>query len=628
MAGRKIKSKGKRRGSRSEVHTKHTGGLMIVRDYHDLAFKYFATQVQAAGRYSEAPSPLRSEFWLKQVVGTYPPDDGRKLVEEYLRIAETELQNAVAGNSIAYWLHLLRRLAPMAVGVDRAPATISLTRTAMEAAVQKCSAAKLCHRIGISTEVPSSAILNGALLKIGDTDVAQRLLANPQLVLTDFGVEEFAQAVTVEKLAFEVWWSMSLLRILGKGAPLIVTGDPDSPVIDGRSNELDFLLRNYDARQGGFTATATATVFEDAFRHDSEGIVFLPRYNVHRVTFDVISPFFERLANHPFFMLGRRAAPNFLWLPFNIKSFLHAHLPFGTAFQASHGVTLESVIAVIATMAHETFASWIRQPERCLLRSWQRAYEGPLRLDEYVQHIANVMPSVTSALGLEINPEEVFVRRAVDFLTLDGATRNQIGVSYSGPHSVFLPCGTDRVLVDMAYLFSRLYHLFHGLEVSDQNFKGRALENAIPADRTVLSNKQLFANDGSSRQVDAAIAIGEILLIVECRANSRSIAFDRGMPAAIARRREIIESALNDIDDKAAWLKKHPKGSRHDLTRFGGILPIGVTPFPEFIHSRMPRYWLDSWLPRVLSLDELRDALENGSLARAAKNCLNVVRLK
>src|SRR5262249_45393480 len=125
-----------------------------------------------------------------------------------------------------------------------------------------------------------------------------------------------------------------------------------------------------------------------------------------------------------------------------------------------------------------------------------------------------------------------------------------IDVGYPGPHSVFLPCGQDYKFIDYAHLWRRLYHLFHQVTPSDQNFKGEALEIFTRGERSVLPSGELKAVDSTSRQIDAAFGIGELLVIAECRAVARSIAFDRGDPVALEKRRQVIETALNDIDEK------------------------------------------------------------------------------
>src|SRR5262249_1736408 len=150
--------------------------------------------------------------------------------------------------------------------------------------------------------------------------------------------------------------------------------------------------------------------------------------------------------------------------------------------------------------------------------------EGPCRLPKYEEAIQTALHSAIAQLGLPFDPAGISVREAVEFLTLRAEKRDGIGIGYPGPHHVFLPCGEDRGFVDSAHLFRRLVPLFHGVSLSDQNFKGEALEVLTRRGRSVLPSGELKGADGTSRQIDAAFGIGELLVIAECRVVARSIA--------------------------------------------------------------------------------------------------------
>jgi hypothetical protein len=624
------KGRKKKRGQRTKrTRTPMAGGhTVLVLEYYQLAFLSIVKELSVPGRYSPAPSAKRRSFWQLIPPGLYSPVKGQEFVHLYLRSLEDDLRTRTSQQSIAYWLHVFRRLAPTPIGRDTSPTTVLLTRAALEAAVQKWASFALCGRVAHSDRVPPSAILKGFLIATRDEQTLAFLRAQPQLVLTDFGAPEYLAALETEKLGYEVWRSMALLRILGKGAQLEV-GDAEELVHDNRSDELDTLVRHYDQRGGGLpTATATGTVFEHAFQERSAGVVVLPHYNVEGITFAQLRPLFQRFLGRPLGTPGGQGGPNFVWLPFNLRTFYEAHQPFSAAFRETHGVALESVLAVIGTICRELFLAWLEQPERHLLRLWQRAYDGPLRLAEYEETIRVNVPLALAALQLPFDPASLDVRAGVEFLTLREDRRQDIGISYSGPHYVFLPAGEERVFADYAYLWLRLYHLFHGVSVPDQNFKGDALERSVHRGESVLPTGELKGCDGTRRQVDAAFALDDILVIAECRAVTRSIAVDRGDLQALEKRKQVIEKALNDIDEKARWLASHREGTNYDVTPYRLILPVGITPFTEFISSLASRFWISDTLPRVLTPAELAAALDDGSMTAAAPASPNAVRLE
>ncbi len=143
----------------------------------------------------------------------------------------------------------------------------------------------------------------------------------------------------------------------------------------------------------------------------------------------------------------------------------------------------------------------------------------------------------------------------------------------------------------------------------------------------IITRHLACALDGTSRQVDAAFALDDTLVIGKCRAVGRSLAVEKGDPQALDLRKRLIERTLTDIDEKATWLQTHQAGSNYAVGSYQWVLPVGVTPFKEFIHSRDSRFWIDEQLPRVLSPGELQKALEDGTLRAAAARSPNRVKL-
>jgi len=455
----------------------------------------------------------------------------------------------------------------------------------------------------------------------------ESLRTQSQLVLTDFGLPEFCDAIEVEKLAYEVWLAMAMLRSLGKGAELVV-----SPEIGGvgtrKSDELQFLVDHYDARQTAMHTTATGTTFEDTVQGKNNGLVPLPQYNVQQTPFASFDPIFRRLGCSLEGPPGQVSTTNFIWIPFDLRAYYHAHKPFSAAFKEKHGVSLESVVAIIGTILRNAAFEMVTDYPRRFIRLWQRAYQPPCPIENYRQRIYNGLPTVLSHLELPLRPEEVDVDGAMAFLTLTDARRGDIDIGYGGPHCIFLPAGEGKIIIDYAYIYLRLYYLFHRVSIPDQNFKGDALENVTRRGGSVLPTRALKAPDGTERQIDAAFAIEDTLVICECRAVAKSIAVFRGEPQALEKRIRVIETALSDVDEKAHWLASHPQGSNYDVTQYRLIMPVAVTPFLEFIPSRSSRYWIDERLPRVLTPAELQEALTDGSIRTAAPHCPNSVRLR
>jgi hypothetical protein len=623
--GRKSKRRQRKTANRKRRQQKRrpTPRRILAREYYNLAFLAFHEELEERRLYSRAFSAKRRAFWDVVPPGVHKSAQAQELLRAYLQSISTDLRTRISAQSLAYWMHLYRRIGPEAIGENNHPKTIFATRATIEAAVQKWGKSSLCDRIALSDRVQPSQILRGYLQK-HEPDTLAEVVAHPQLVLTDFGPAELVEFYETEKLAYEVWRSMAQLRIVGKGAELVVDHSEDPIVFDDRDDELDFLVSSFHDRSTPFEVTASGTVFKSASDSPRGAVIFLPTYNLAQIDFSELSPFFSGLRGEPTVVHGE-GGPNFAFGAINMREFYAAHLAFRDAFFQKHGVSLESVLALVTAIGLSMKLSWPTNI-KLLIRHMSRGYDGPSTVPAFRHHIEPYVSAAVEALQFNIKPEALDLDGAICFFSLSEPAKVDIDIAYAGPHAIFLPCTEDQVFVDYAYILRRLYHLFYGVSPPNQNFKGDALELITDGDTSVLPTTELKGADGTSKQIDAAFAAdAETLVICECRAVGRSIGFDRGDASAIEKRRQVVESVLHDADDKARWLSSHPKGSNYDISTFRRILPIGVTPFSEFIHSRAAHFWISDRLPRVLMPSELKDALEEGMIAEAALTSCNTV---
>ena len=172
----------------------------------------------------------------------------------------------------------------------------------------------------------------------------------------------------------------------------------------------------------------------------------------------------------------------------------------------------------------------------------------------------------------------------------------------------------------MLGLVRRLYNLFVGVNIPDQNFKGEALEHLVRFSKSVLPPKGCKIENGEKKQVDAAFKVGNRLVIVECKAIGISIGFSRGDSHAIQYRKEQLDNALKQVDEKAQWLATNPIGTNYDISKYVDILPVVVTPFAEYIPSLQSKYWVTDDVPRVITPNELKSALDRKLFANVSRN--------
>lgn len=603
----------------------HTNGVpYFMLDYYQRPFLLLHGENARICPDFQSPHPIRKRFWQLVTPGEYAQNEGRVLLQSYLDAVEANLAKSIQESSLAYYIHLYRRLSPGPIGTDQQPHTIGITRAVLEAAIQKYARFGLCNKIAESTSVPIDKVLGG-LLMAPDFELERNIVAQGnQLILTDFTGVDLREFYDLERLAFEVWRTAAALRTVGKGAPLIVC-DPPECYADARSLDLDTLLMNYDKRieKSDVCHSATGVTFVDSQEMSASGIVFLPTYNLGGVTSTEMAGLFDNVFRT---RLEDEITFNFVWVPFNLREFRKAHLPLANAFEKQHGVSLDAVLAVVGALSFRVFYSWMETQGRSLFRYWQRAYEGPIHRKSIHSEIMCFLPAAAEILEVEgatiTSPQ---VENAMKFWELDASNCTDIDLAYSGPHYMFLPINNDQVFVDYAWILRRLHDLFVGTWISDQNFKGDALEKVVRKDKSVLPTKPCKTASGEKRQIDYAVARGTHLVIAECKAVAQSIAFDRGDPRAIQYRTEnVVERALSEVDDKAKWLATHQVGTNYDISAYDRILPVAISPFVEFIPSLQPRYWISQEIARVLTPKELDNLLDD---ERTIMNAFNRISL-
>ncbi len=584
-----------------------------VLDYHQLSFPRLHVQLEATGYNPHRGPSIRRAFWSIVPPGRYSSGRGRELILVYRRKIEDELARLIAKRSLGYWLHVYRRLPSIPGGPGADSASEVLTRQTLEAAFRKYAMIEPCSGIADSADTPSSAVLDGGVGEAEKHFIQSGMSASRQYVLTGFGVDELREVYDAESLSFEIWRCGAALRMLAKGATLLARRD-GLGFSDVRTEELNRLVASLDARaRVPLTASASAVVFGGASSSRREGVLLAPSYNDQLRGIGEFTHGLDRVVGYRI----PEETTKFIWSGLQIGAYLQHHAAFSDAFKERYGVRLEAVLVTIAALLFWAFVLWCDREKGpiALFQHWHYAYHGPVSRDALLRKLQEALPHTLHRFFPNIRVTADELPGAIAFLDLDDGKRQGIDIMLGGPRSIFVPFGADRVFVDYAWIPNLLYELMYGLTIPDQNFKGSLLEHVVRNGRSVLPEGELKALDGSRRQIDAAIRAGRNLVVVECKAVSRSLGVDKGDPRAQEYRVSLIERALREADEKARWLATHRSGSNYDVSAYDRIIPVVATPFVEFIPSLAPHYWLTPTLPRVLTPDELSQAADQGTLS-------------
>ncbi len=598
----------------------------LIVEYYKRPFQLFHEELRRNNTVGNSPHKIRQHFWCLLPKSSYRSEEGTEIVTSYVRTIEEELSTTISRHSLKYWLHCYRRLSPHPIGEDTRPRTISLTRATLEIAIQKYSILGECDGVAISDKIEVGEILCGILLS-EQFALERELVQNgpPQLVLTKFTVENLRELYMMEKLAYEIWKASAVLRGLGKGTWLNVdstTGEFHCETTSMHWRGIE-ILDERSNKAGNSNSSATATIFGEETQ-DSRGIstCLLPQVNTHHEAGEVIQAIFK----HAGMEVRSDWSPNFMWFPFEIKSYYEAHEEFAIGFNQRYGVQLQTVIAVIASLAIIEVSRW-HSKKMPMLYAFERAYDGPRSIAGIHEDVRNMVSILTDAWSWrEISDDEL--KKGLGFWTLNTEKRHDLDLLVPGPHSIILPSGENGAFVDFAWAVQRLHFLFVGVKVPNQNFKVAAFEDSARKKTQVIPARELKARNGTRKQIDVAFACGPRLIIAECKSVGYSIGVMRGNQRSVKHRQEeVVEKALSQVDEKAEWLAHNPKGLNYDVSRYKSIVPIGLSPFVEYVPYEKAEWWLTDEVPRVLTVSEMLRYADSGFFESVpAEKCINVQR--
>lgn len=308
---------------------------------------------------------------------------------------------------------------------------------------------------------------------------------------------------------------------------------------------------------------------------------------------------------------------NFIWIPINMFSYYKSNLNYSKAFEKTNKVNIESVLVVFTILLYHVLANW--EDPIFMWKCWKRCYEGPYKKEDIFDILQNDLSSCIEYFGF--SKESIDFKKGFDYWALTEEKKKNIELSYPGPHSIFIPYGNDRYFIDYAWMHRRLFDLFWNCKISDENFKGTALETLIQRQKElVLPTKECKSFSGDTRQIDASFEKDDILLIIEYKSKDRSIGFYKGTKDSLVFRKETYAEKIEQIDDKAAWLIKEVKGTNFDISKYHKIIPIVITPFVEYIPYNERKYWISDEIPRILTPAELIDLIEEDELWKSEEN--------
>ncbi len=188
----------------------------------------------------------------------------------------------------------------------------------------------------------------------------------------------------------------------------------------------------------------------------------------------------------------------------------------------------------------------------------------------------------------QLQHEKIFsveeVRKAIEFISLSEAAQKNIGLWSGGKRPILVPC-MGKLMIDLAAILPVLQTLFFGVRKAHpggESFEN-SVRNAIRARGLNLCLQgQLKWKSGNPREVDAAVRIGDRLVLIECFSYELPLDFEIGKPSVFDKRKEFILEKVDQAQTLVERVAKEPKGKNFDVSWAKSIEWRVVSPFVEF----------------------------------------------
>lgn len=585
----------------------------MVADYAQLVFYHYFKSL--GSKVDELRTISTNELLSNYLYLMAPPvaltsSGAINTIEDLQNGIETKMKEIVSEHHSYFWLHLYRRLAPRDTFGDENPVTVSLYRNIMESACLKYGSGRAEDEFVTGGNVDPNAVMSGVYAQalrefeeiFGESKSLESLSG---AFIKNFGLAEFIQLLSLEKLAHEYWRTTVCLRRIYKGGKLVIL--KDAYYVEN-SREEEHLMNSYDKRNATVGSSVTLSGIPLTDGAEAPGFCLLPRYNTEGTSARDLQ--LERVWKTKW--LSEQFPPNFAWVRFDMNHYYVQHAFLTNSFESYYGFSLECLVSCLYALSMNYWMSCRLIPDpRALSSIMQRAYvyttftavvEGTY---DWLQKSLNSLSVSSRTVGKEE------MEKCLAFFTLRDGMRDKISLTNMGPRPLLTPLWDDNVLLDFTAIMPILGTVMHPLR-ADMTGKGRMFEDYVLKKlklrgRNVWRHQcKLKGSDGTEKEIDLALKVGSMMFICEIRTIAQSFSFHKGEFAALAFRKAKLEKLLSECKEKCEWLAKHPEGTNFSLPRDTlGLVPLGVSPFVEYIWSSNEYYWLTEEIPRLCTPDEL-----------------------
>ncbi|HXS07833.1 MAG TPA: hypothetical protein VN723_13675 [Rhizomicrobium sp.] len=565
-------------------------------------------------------------------------DAAFQVLRAYLDVVEAKIAKIVRQHSPSFWFHLHRRIKPM-LSRDHTgktdETTVHLVRRISELSYSKHGNLEVRDDLGPIIGMRLESFMDGAWYEATAAEFHSKLKAKAefrrlkftkQVVMTEFKAADLHDVYGVEGLAYEYWWASAVMRSVGKGSPIKWQNEPprvlycDQPVAP-------LCFEIYDSRineSGGFHNRAGTWTHGPLEKTDKAGFekqedIFCAQFNANPEPEEY--PAWDAQAGR----VGRGFGNiNFHMSRFPLASFRANHAFMTHAFEKKNGVSLDAVFFAIWAASflgvYKGFADLMPTSEERFSRSvlnWTNLqFRGYTMTPVTLPQMAKDAIFWANQLKLKHQISEAEALKGMEFIALSSVSQTHIALWSGGKRPILVP-SFEGFMIDLAAIIPVLNTLFFGLR-KDGQAGGDAFEDAV-RDGIKLRGLELHHHgklswaDANPREVDAAVRIGDRLILVECFAYDLPLDYEIGKPSVFDMRKTFILDKITQNESLAERIKVAPKGTNFDFSWAKTIEHRVVSPFVEFAWELNEPLIDADGVPRVMQVSELLNYLADGT---------------
>jgi hypothetical protein len=306
---------------------------------------------------------------------------------------------------------------------------------------------------------------------------------------------------------------------------------------------------------------------------------------------------------------------NYIPYPVSLREYYEYMLLFKDEFKLEYGFSVENFISYLLSASALCMLQYTRNINY-QYKILQRAYMVIKRKD----HLRNLVETIERGYSMQLGKGNLYkeFNKIFDFLAYRESMPRDVDLWTRGPRRIYIPVTNKYFLIDYSGfpgLISTIMLPISRVSGATGNKKSAHFEKKTNLEIVKIFGEKAFwigrekihNNKEEDREIDASFCVRDFLFILECKSVNVSFGFDKGDVKSLNYRIEKSKEGLSQVEDKALFIAKN----KHSLTKpipkgIKYIVPILITPFPEYIWEKSENLFLDKDLPKMLTLKELQ----------------------